>query len=217
MKYKNLNAGFVPIIILAIVVVVAVGGGAYYATKGPDTSSEMDSNVESNGENETSMEASGDIEMAMKNKGSLKALLSIGKNTKCSFTSSKNGYESKGTVFISSSGDMRGDFISSSAQGAVESHIVMSGDTSYSWTGNQGAKMSTESMTTANVKSENKSSVDLNEEVDYECEGWTRDNSKFEVPANVNFVDIDAMMSGMINTEIPTNIDVEAMMKAQIQ
>ena len=39
----------------------------------------------------------------------------------------------------------------------------------------------------------------LNEDVDYECRSWNVNEGMFQPPSNVEFVDMNAMMEGVMN------------------
>jgi hypothetical protein len=133
----------------------------------------------------------------------------------CTFTSVVENSTSSGTVYIASNGDMSGDFTSQTkTAGTVTSHMIMKGGTSYVWSGAQGAKMNV-SASEATTASNTNQSVDLDAQVDYDCKNWTRDDSKFTVPTNVNFVDIEAMMKGA--GALPGGVDVNSMMKLKTQ
>ncbi len=205
---KNLQGGFAPLLIIAIVAILAVGGGAYVVTKQKEVrKAELKTSVE--------VDANAEVKTDANAKGSLRSLLALGKNTMCTFTSVVENSTSSGTVYIASNGDMSGDFTSQTkASGTITSHMIMKGGTSYVWSGAQGAKMNV-SATEATTASNANQSVDLDAQVDYDCKNWTRDDSKFVVPTNVNFIDIEAMMKGA--GALPGGVDVNSMMKLKTQ
>ncbi|PIP55526.1 MAG: hypothetical protein CO183_00480 [Candidatus Zambryskibacteria bacterium CG_4_9_14_3_um_filter_42_9] len=190
---SELEKGFAPLLVIAIIAILAIGGGVYYAKNQSENKT-----VETETEMETG--ASMEIELGVNTRGSLRSLVSLGRNVMCTFTSSADGYESEGTVYISADNSMRGDFTSNfTAQGSVESHMIMNADNSYFWSGNQGTKMSTNKLNKdTGVSTDSNQSVDLDSDVDYKCSEWSRDNSKFSVPSTVTFIDIDAMINGQI-------------------
>ena len=210
MKTKNLRGlqgGFAPLLIIAIVAILAVGGGAYVVTKNKENK-KLQPTVEDD------FSGAEKIKTDANAKGSLRSLLALGKNTMCTFTSVVKNSSSSGTVYIASNGDMSGDFTSQTSSGTVTSHMIMKGGTSYVWSGAQGAKMNV-SATEATTASNANQSVDLDAQVDYDCKNWTRDDSKFVVPTNVNFIDIEAMMKGA--GALPGGVDVNSMMKLKTQ
>jgi hypothetical protein len=209
MNKYNLNnnvGGFAPIIIIAIIAILAIGGGTYAVSKNKEKKVEMETNVEANAE----------VNMEADTKGSLRSLLAIGKNTMCTFTSAHEGVTSSGTVYIGADGNMRGDFNSSTtAAGNINSSMIMKDGISYVWSGAQGMKMNAQVTPPTNTSTEQ--AVDLDAQVDYECNDWNRDDSKFTVPTSVNFIDLDAMMKAQSGTTMPSGVNLDAMMKLQTQ
>ena len=206
---KNLQGGFAPLLIIAIIAILAIGGGAYVVTKNKDANDDKNEGVELDdrrGDIQYEDKMKGDDKDDDKEtKGSLRSLLALGKNTMCTFTSVVENSTSSGTVYIAADGPMSGDFSSQTSSGNITSHMIMKGGTSYVWSGTQGATTS----------SNTNQSVDLDAQVDYDCKNWTLDNSKFTVPTNVNFVDIEAMMKGA--GALPGGVDVNSMMKLKTQ
>ena len=45
-----------------------------------------------------------------------------------------------------------------------------------------------------NTQTKSNNSVDLDQKVDYQCQSWTKDESKFAVPSGVSFIDLAAML-----------------------
>lgn len=204
---NNLQKGFVPFIVIAVVAVLAIGGGVYYATKSDDTNTEIEAGAD--------MEAEGDVSLGNEapNRATLRSLLAIGRDVSCTFTSSEGEYESSGTVFITANGEMRGDFNSSTPNGNVESHMIVdANNTAYVWSGNQGSKMNFSEMN-ASSNAQGQSEVGIDTNVNYECKNWSRDNSKFNAPSSVSFIDLQAMMKG----SLPGNIDVQGVMQGKIK
>lgn len=204
---KNLQGGFAPLLIIAIIAILAVGGGAYVVTKNKENK-KLQPTVEDDFSGEEKIKTDTNA------KGSLRSLLALGKNTMCTFTSVVENSTSSGTVYIAADGSMSGDFSSQTSSGNITSHMIMKGGTSYVWSGTQGAKMNV-SASAATTSSNTNQSVDLDAQVDYDCKNWTLDNSKFTVPTNVNFVDIEAMMKGA--GALPGGVDVNSMMKLKTQ
>lgn len=211
MNKYNLNnnvGGFAPIIIIAIIAILAIGGGTYAVSKNKEKKEKLEANTEIKTNTEVNMEA--------ETKGSLRSLLAIGKNTMCTFTSAHEGVTSSGTVYIATDGSMRGDFKSdTSVAGNINSSMIMKDGISYAWSGAQGMKMNAQVTPPTNTSTEQ--AVDLDAQVDYECSPWNRDDSKFNVPTNVNFIDLDAMMKAQSGTTMPSGVNLDAMMKLQTQ
>lgn len=188
---KNINRGIAPILVLIyIVVAVVVGGGAYYAvTKDTPKIEEKD------GPNENSSTNT-----------SLKALLNRGGNYICTFSSVVSNSESTGTVYISGT-NMRGDFSSKTSVGVIASHMIRKGDSMYVWSdasATQGVMMTMTDFYKPQANAQTQGSVNADANLDYKCENWSVDQSKFTLPSAVNFVDIQAMMKG----QLPSGIQI---------
>jgi hypothetical protein len=197
MKNKNSQAGFAPLLIIAIVAILAIGGGAYVVTKNKssvEVPEERRGDIQYEDRVGADVKADAEANLSINAKGSLRSLLGLGKNVMCTYGGNGEDGTYSGTVYITSSGDMRGDFEARSYDGITNSHMIVKGSTAYSWSGNQGVKMNVKADASASAQA--KSSVDLDSQVDYKCEDWTKDDSKFALPGSVNFLDIEAMMKG---------------------
>ncbi len=193
---QKTQRGFIIPLVILIVAALAVGGGVYYSkNKGPSKNKMGD---ESNNAS-TTVKANADASVVMggKGNGSIRSLLALGKDTMCTYTTTSAQGTMSGTMYISGT-MMRGDFqMKSGTSAAVDSHMIKTGDTVYTWSGTQGAKMDmamTGNSSNANLNASQKSTMDLDQKVDYDCQSWSKDASKFVVPTTVKFVDVSAMM-----------------------
>lgn len=123
-------------------------------------------------------------------KGTLKALLTGNKSQKCTFVNSTDKITVNATIYTAN-GKMRGDFISTSAEISMTSHMIVDSSFSYVWTDktNQGFKFPIEDKAGV-TPAPNTNSVDLNQSFDYTCTDWTVDNSLFVLPTNINFQEL---------------------------
>jgi len=210
-KFKgDLQAGFAPLLVIAIVAILAIGGGVYVASKNKQAKVNTETEVS------VETEANTSLDVNTKAKGSFRSLLALGKSTQCSFTSVRDGVTSSGTVYITASGDMRGDFTTEASGGTQTSSMILKDGYSYVWSGNQGAKMNVESSASAGAgagtNAQTQQSVDLDSQVDYDCRAWSVDQSKFTLPSGVNFLDIEAMMKG---SAVPTGAGWDGTIKGK--
>lgn len=122
--------------------------------------------------------------------GTLKALLTGSKAQKCTFVNSTDKTTVNATIYASG-GKMRGDFVSTSEDFNVTSHMIVDSSFSYIWTEktNQGFKFPIEDKVGV-TPAPNTNSVDLNQSFDYTCTDWTVDNSLFVLPTNINFQEL---------------------------
>ncbi|HYV33671.1 MAG TPA: hypothetical protein VE973_02390, partial [Candidatus Limnocylindria bacterium] len=94
---------------------------------------------------------------------------------------------------------MRGDFSSTVNGKAMATHMINDGQTVYTWTDGQamGMKMSTSAMaspTPAKEMEQQQQSVNPDAKYNYNCSPKSADDSMFQVPSNITFSDMSAMM-----------------------
>ena len=132
--------------------------------------------------------------------GSIKDLIARG-SSKCTVTNSVENSESNGTVYVGN-GKMRGDFTSVTKNPAmtVESHMISDGAFIYTWSDAmpQGVKVAVSAANTTGQPnaSEGNQAEMYNAVVDYDCDSWSVDESKFEIPTDITFMDVSTMMQG---------------------
>jgi hypothetical protein len=198
---NNLKAGFVPFLVVAIVAALAIGGGVYAVKKNNDKKAALEDNLETQANANADANANVNANLGVNANGSGKAtimsFLDLKKNAMCTFDSTDNDMTSKGTIYISAEGNLSGDFVTTKSGTSTTSHMVVKSGVAYVWTGSQGAKMDLSSLQ-GSASAQAKSYVDVNSEVDYSCEDWTVDASKFNLPSGVTFVDIEAMLKGSL-------------------
>jgi hypothetical protein len=220
-KTISTEKGIAPLLILIIAAIVVAGGaGTYQAVKknkdkGPKIDVEVNATttVQASGEattTATSTKAEG------KGNGTLRSLLARSGDVVCAVNSSVASGGGEGTVYISG-GMMRGDFtLKSSNNASIESHMIKTGDTMYAWSGSQGVKMEAKSPS-ATSSAQAQAAVNLDQSFSYECKTWTKDASKFVVPTSVNFIDLNAMLKGQGNIQVPgVNVNAGGQVKVGI-
>ena len=138
-------------------------------------------------------------------KGSLKNLLAMEGSQKCTISSKTETSESSGEVMVSN-GMMRGMFTSTADGQTMTSNMIVKENVSYMWSDAmpQGIKMAFDAAPAD--EGQPQQGVDTNLEYDYDCEDWTEDASAFELPADITFTDLAAMMEG---ANIPTDLTPE--------
>jgi len=130
------------------------------------------------------------------NTSSLVALLATEGSQKCTVTSQTDSSESSGEVYIAN-GMMRGVFTSTAAGQTVQSNMVVKDNVSYVWmdASTEGLMMA---FNAAPASSENEAAIDVNQEYSYNCEDWSTDESFFELPSEVTFVDLAQVLEGQM-------------------
>jgi hypothetical protein len=189
-------------VIIAVVIVLILIGGVYLIF-GKKSSNPLQS-VQNSVQNK--------VAQMTTQKMSLSDFFSLTGSKKCTFSDKSNN--SSGTVYIGR-GKMRGDFQSTDNDTTNSSHMINDGQYFYIWTDGQkgGYKISTETMkkqaaqvTMSPDNTETQPSagpVDMNQQADYSCGGWSVDTSMFILPQGVTFTDYSSMMQGMQNGTTP--------------
>ncbi len=190
--------GFGPLVIVVIAaIVVVLGGGIYYSAKKSHIEEPQKTDNTESVATDTHASTSASIS-AHVTQGTLRSLLSLGKDVVCTFNGSNSQGEVSGTMYISGT-MMRGDFtMTGGTQGNALSHMIRSGDSIYVWSGTQGARMHMSDMEGSGAQ--NKTTVNLDQAVEYSCDDWEKDTSQFSVPQNITFIDLSAMLKGGLNT-----------------
>ena len=173
---------------IAIAVVVLLGlGGFLFLKKSPATPTDDSKMTQTTGGSTTSEK-------------SLKELVTSGASQQCTFNN-PDSKESMGTVYVSG-GKVRGDFTVSVQGKDMTTHMIGDGTNSYIWTDGQttGIKMAFDPATevqNSNTPTQS-NGVDVNAKMNYNCESWTADQSKFEVPTTVTFTGINVPKTGTV-------------------
>lgn len=128
---------------------------------------------------------------------SLLSLLTSGGNTKCAFEVTQTGGGStKGSVYISGNKMYNTFTITDKTGKTSKMSMLRLADENYVWgdTLPQGVKMK---LSVDDLKSNASAGqyIDVNQEADYKCDPWIPDQSVFNVPANIKFMDVSALMA----------------------
>lgn len=195
LKQKQL----VVVAVVVILLVLGLGGFFLFSKQSPSST-----------QNQTSKATTGNEKSAM---GSLVDLINGGSNVTCNFNTpaDENGYASKGTIYISS-GNMRGDFINTINGKTTNMSMIRNGNDNYIW-GDEvetGIKMTLSTEELTKETNEGSKYVDLNQKLDYKCNPWGVDKSKFNPPTNIKFTDFSKMMEEATKTTEDQKIDIDS-------
>jgi len=198
---KKFQQGFVQIVVIAVIALLLLGGGAYVVLNDKEEDETATTTDEKIDLNEEGNDVNSDSEIGVEVK-TLRSLLAIGRDVKCSFKGEEADYKTEGEVFVSKAGEVSGSFKTNlkSSGGVVESKVLVKGDDIYTWSGDQGIKISR--MEAEVGGSAFDSSVNLDTEVNYNCSDWEKDESKFIVPKNVKFFDLNDLMKGGVEGQV---------------
>lgn len=176
-----------------IVMVILIGGG-YYA---------LNSDVELEELNNSKEQTSDSVEENNPNstqgkKMAFSQFLKQGGSYKCEVNQYIGGdYENvtKGITYVSD-GMIRGEYNSKTQNISVDSTVIVRDGYTYSWTSmapTMGfkAKVVTDGQTNTNTGTSGNYSWNADQIGDYSCEPWAVDISKFTVPTNINFQELN--------------------------
>ena len=135
---------------------------------------------------------------------SFEGLMKGGKSLACTFSSvdEKEGTSQIGEYFVDGAkSKFRTEFESTSKAGEkVKSYIIADGQYAYSWSSaspKMGYKMSFSSLETVSAGADGQEAGDLDQTIKFNCRNWSVDSSKFDLPADVKFTDMDEMMKSL--------------------
>lgn len=217
----NFRRGFgLGAVVIVIAIIVALGGGVYYSKKSSQQSEENQSakttedkqaNVETKTGSEMNTEKSlkkeevkiddkkatinnqVQIDTKTKDDNTIGVLLAEGKSVKCTFMEDDGTVKNSGTVFIGN-GMVRENTLMQVNRGGtsieVSGHLIIKNGDMFSWTelASDGLKIK---MSTVNAQAEAKGSVGGLNQIVNNCSPWTKDESQFAIPSNINFMDVD--------------------------
>ncbi len=144
--------------------------------------------------------------------GSLKDLMTRGGDTQCTWSNSSDTAKSSGAVYVS--GDkfyQEFSYTDTKTNKEMKSYILNDGTWIYQWSAlsNVGTKMKMDEVRklaedfqknnpggpAGNQGGEN--NINLDNKLDYNCQKWNADASKFVLPADIQFNDLSQMMNNL--------------------
>jgi hypothetical protein len=191
MNYKK---GIAPIIIVGIVAAALLVGGAVFISTKNNKSSEENA-----------------VQTSFSGSGVFRDIFSKGDNITCNFSGSYEMSEYSGTVYVVNRGErLREDFIANvSGQGVVETSMIKEGNIIYVWssTMSQGFKTTVSDNELFPESDGEDASFDYDQNVQYECRVWNLDESMFNVPSEIQFIDTSAFMNVSTDSSVSAEID----------
>lgn len=134
----------------------------------------------------------------------LNQLIAGGDDLTCSFSDTDaDGNINTGQVYLSD-GRMSGEFtLAENGANPIKSYLINDGSHQYSWQDGEteGFKLSLDHSDDGEVSEaptqqpQPETAVDQDQSFDFDCQGWTVDESRFTPPANVNFVDFSDFLN----------------------
>ncbi|MBI2030107.1 hypothetical protein HYT05_00630 [Candidatus Kaiserbacteria bacterium] len=165
-------------IVGVLLAIVAIAGGVYYITNSDSLTAGL----------------MGDRAQMPAGPMSLKELIAGGVSQKCTFSDASADMPTEGTVYVGG-GKVRGDFSATSQGKVMGMHMIADGATMHTWIDGMTSGFSM-SMDATQSGTNTQQSFDSDKKIDYRCEQWATDDSRFVLPSNVTFQDMAAMMQG---------------------
>lgn len=202
--------------IIAVVVVAAlVVGGGLYLISAPNPAgdggaagtmlegSEMPDNGMVGGDAAVGDKSTPKLLEKSKFSGSWTDLVKLGGAYSCTIASTAmtgaGEADTSGTVYVAGT-DLRGDFTSTVNGKVEETHMIRVGDLSYVWSSSlpQGMVMTItgDGAKSGDTVGTSGMGVDDNASYEWDCNPWSKDESKFAPPSNIEFMDLSSMMQG---------------------
>ncbi len=165
-------------IVGVLLAIVVIAGGVYYITNGDRISATL----------------MGDTAQMPAGPMSLKEMIASGVSQQCTFSDDSSGAQTAGTVYVGG-GKVRGDFSATSGGTVMGMHMIADGTTMHTWIDGMTSGFSM-NMAAAQSSTNTQQSFDSDKKIDYRCEPWTVDASRFVLPSDITFQDMAAMMQG---------------------
>lgn len=115
---------------------------------------------------------------------SIQQLVAAGNPITCTFSTTTSSGKETGTIYIAN-GMVAGDFVVNDPQaGSIDAHMIVSNQTSYTWTSASAQGFKSTVSTTSSAQT---TGVGYSAQMDYLCQSWNPDTSKFNLPSNISF------------------------------
>jgi len=169
-------------VVVGIIAVIIIGAGAWYF-------------ISQSGKGAAPIVGAPVVNSNSTSLGTLAAILAAGRPVKCTVSPTADNGNMSGTFYIAN-GKTRGDYSVTEGAQPMNGHMIVDGQTSYTWFEGQptGFKITaTPTSGNENVPASANKGFDPNQKVGYNCSPWSADASLFALPANVKFTDMSAL------------------------
>jgi len=196
-------------LVTILAVVILAGCGKKVQNENQNQGSENDQAQQQSPAEELTEEANAESDFEGGNLStSLKELMGMGKSMKCNWTVSEGDGSGKGIIYVEGE-KFREDLTIDEEGEKISTYVISDGTWIYQWSSNskEGTKMQmseVEKMAEENEKTEtpdasNEENImeEFYEKVDYNCEKWNADGSKFIPPSDIQFNDMTQMVKDM--------------------
>ncbi len=188
------------IIIAGIVLAGAIGGGVYYSTMNNDADDVATTATATTNTNTATVNSGGVVAQDDSVVGSTQTVQEVMQGNKavtCTFQYDSGSTSQDWTLFTDGNGKMRGDFMTTAADGsAITGGTIRDNTDMYIW-GEKGGKSfgSKASLASAEeARATTGTSLNIDKDLEMSCETWKVDTAKFTAPSDVTFVDMSAAL-----------------------
>lgn len=205
---KKLLIILIPLVLLALLPGALVGGYFLFIKDSDDDSESNQAASENNDADGDTIDSNGneisedkedldDAEGEDRDFTSVADVFSVGDSLECSWNYDESDYNVNGVMYVSDN-KMKQEFVSDSEKSSI---LYLDGEI-YFWsdTTSEGLKMSAlEDGTTDDIDDALSSleayaalygGLGMSDEYNFDCNSWKADSSKFEVPSDINFLDL---------------------------
>ena len=143
--------------------------------------------------------ATSGLALAESTSSSITQLLASGQSVACSYEKDDEHGHQKGIFYVAQN-RMRGDIdVTDPKEGVLPMHMIRDGEWMYTWGDafGQGQGMKMNATAAGRSAAEHGHGPDPDEEMAMDCNPWPVDNSKFNIPQDVQFNDLSSMMGGL--------------------
>ena len=151
--------------------------------------------------------------------GALAELFLSGQPLECQFTFVDEGYVGEGVSYMDGE-QMRMSAAIQQNGTSMTSDYILTGNTMYMWAETLEGffAVSMPAGEESGMMDDEDDFLSMDDEVTYECQPWSVDASVFVPPTDVEFMDMGAMMQGMMEGfEGMSQAEIEAMMQGMMQ
>lgn len=155
--------------------------------------------------------------------GSFTDLLGKGKNVKCTFSDENEDGSSEGTIYVSGKKSRNDIYAEVEGGEKFEYHTIIDSEYMYTWSSleEQGTKIKLDELNMTGKEFDEASLSEnleayaehegIQKKTNFKCRPWIPNNSKFNPPSNIEFIDMTEMMGNMQQQAEDMQEDMQSM------
>lgn len=179
---------------IAIVVIALVGGGWFFVLhEQAQAPASIEDEPRPGSSGSVTRNQSATVSETFAGTGSFEDLVGLGRDIACDFSyvADTTNAAVAGTIKVSGA-NFRSDFEMHQAGETYDSHLIQSGQYTYSWTKSEAGVVAV--LMDMNELAEAERPVIMDSDVDYSCRAWDADISAFVPPNDIEFVNYEELM-----------------------